>query len=202
MVSHMFSGIIAAVGRITHLTAREAGFRLHVEGGNLGLDDVTLGDSIACNGVCLTVVGKEANHFMVDVSPETLSCTVGLDAPGEINLEKALRLSDRLGGHLVSGHVDGVGEVLRFDPVGDNRLLEICAPPEIARYIARKGSVTVNGTSLTTNEVAGELFTINLIPHTLENTTLKYLTRGSKVNLEVDLIARYCERLLSAERDD
>jgi riboflavin synthase len=198
----MFSGIIAAIGRITHLTAREAGFRLHVEGGKLGLDDVDLGDSIACNGVCLTVVGKEANYFLVDVSPETLSCTVGLDAPGEINLEKALRLSDRLGGHLVSGHVDGVGEVLRFDPVGDNRLLEICAPPEIARYIARKGSVTVNGTSLTTNEVAGELFTINLIPHTLENTTLKYLTRGSKVNLEVDLIARYCERLLSAERDD
>lgn len=198
----MFSGIIAAVGRITHLTAREAGFRLNVEAGNLGLADVALGDSIACNGVCLTVVGAEGNHFMVDVSPETLSCTVGLDAPGEINLEKALRLSDRLGGHLVSGHVDGVGEVLRFDPVGDNRLLEICAPPEIARYIARKGSVTVNGTSLTTNEVAGELFTINLIPHTLENTTLKHLTRGSKVNLEVDLIARYCERLLSAERDD
>jgi len=198
----MFSGIIAAVGHITHLTAREAGFRLNVEAANLGLADVALGDSIACNGVCLTVVGVEGNHFMVDVSPETLSCTVGLDAPGEINLEKALRLSDRLGGHLVSGHVDGVGEVLRFDPIGDNRLLEICAPPEIARYIARKGSVTVNGTSLTTNEVAGELFTINLIPHTLENTTLKYLTRGSKVNLEVDLIARYCERLLSAERDD
>jgi riboflavin synthase len=198
----MFSGIIAAVGRITHLTAREAGFRLHVEAGSLGLDDVALGDSIACNGVCLTVVGKEGKQFMADVSPETLSCTVGLDAPGEINLEKALRLADRLGGHLVSGHVDGVGDVLRFDPVGDNRLLEICAPPEIARYIARKGSVTVNGTSLTTNEVAGELFTINLIPHTLENTTLKYLTRGSKVNLEVDLIARYCERLLNAGQDD
>jgi riboflavin synthase len=198
----MFSGIIAAVGRITHLTAREAGFRLHVEAGSLGLDDVALGDSIACNGVCLTVVGKEGKQFMADVSPETLSCTVGLDAPGEINLEKALRLADRLGGHLVSGHVDGVGDVLRFDPLGDNRLLEICAPPEIARYIARKGSVTVNGTSLTTNEVAGELFTINLIPHTLENTTLKYLTRGSKVNLEVDLIARYCERLLNAGQDD
>jgi len=198
----MFSGIIAAVGRITHLTAREAGFRLHVEAGSLGLDDVALGDSIACNGVCLTVVGKEGKQFMADVSPETLSCTVGLDAPGEINLEKALRLADRLGGHLVSGHVDGVGDVLRFDPLGDNRLLEICAPPEIARYIARKGSVTVNGTSLTTNEVAGELFTINLIPHTLENTTLKYLTRGSKVNLEVDLIARYCERLLNPGQDD
>ena len=196
----MFSGIIAAVGRITHLTTREAGFRLHVEAGGLGLDDVALGDSIACNGVCLTVVAKEGNHFMVDVSPETLSCTVGLDAPGEINMEKALRLADRLGGHLVSGHVDGVGEVLRFDPVGDNRLLEIRAPGELAKFIARKGSITVNGTSLTTNDVTGDTFTINLIPHTLENTTLKHLKAGAKVNLEVDLIARYCERLLSAER--
>ena len=202
MVPPMFSGIIAAVGRITHLTTREAGFRLHVEAGTLGLDDVALGDSIACNGVCLTVVASEGNKFMVDVSPETLSCTVGLDAPGEINLEKALRLADRLGGHLVSGHVDGVGTVLRFDPVGDNRLLEIQAPHDLAKFIARKGSVTVNGTSLTTNEVAGDIFTINLIPHTLENTTLRHLAAGSKVNLEVDLIARYCERLLSAEREN
>ena len=194
----MFSGIIAAVGRITELTPREAGFRLKVEAGKLGLDDVLLGDSIACNGVCLTVVAIEDNCFMVDVSPETFSCTVGLDAPGQINMEKALRLSDRLGGHLVSGHVDGVGEVVRFDPVGDNRLLEIRAPKEIARYIARKGSVTINGTSLTTNEVNGQTFTINLIPHTLENTTLHLLAPGSKVNLEVDLIARYCERLLSS----
>jgi riboflavin synthase len=198
----MFSGIIAAVGRITHVTAREAGFRLRIEAGGLDLDDVALGDSIACNGVCLTVVECDGRNFSVDVSPETLNCTVGLDAPGEINLEKALRLADRLGGHLVSGHVDGVGEVLGFDPVGDNRRLEICAPPDIARYIARKGSVTVNGTSLTTNDVAGELFTINLIPHTLDNTTLKHLKPGARVNLEVDLIARYCERLLSAERDD
>mgnify|MGYP000001324710 CR=1 FL=1 len=197
----MFSGIIAAVGRITHLTTREAGFRLHIEAGKLGLDDVALGDSIACNGVCLTVVATEGNHFMVDVSPETLSCTAGLDGPGEINMEKAMRLSDRLGGHLVSGHVDGVGEVLRFDPVGDNRLLEILAPKAIAKYIARKGSITVNGTSLTTNEVSGQVFTINLIPHTLENTTLSQIKPGSKVNLEVDLIARYCERLLSAERE-
>ena len=195
----MFSGIIAAVGRITHLTTREAGFRLHVEAGNLGLDDVALGDSIACNGVCLTVVASEGNQFMVDVSPETLSCTVGLDAPGEINMEKALRLSDRLGGHLVSGHVDGVGEVLRFDAVGDNRLLEIRAPQALAKYIAKKGSVTVNGTSLTTNDVRGTDFTINLIPHTLQNTTLHQITPGSKVNLEVDLIARYCERLLSCQ---
>jgi riboflavin synthase len=197
----MFSGIIAAVGRIIHLTPREAGFRLHVDAGTLGLDDVALGDSIACNGVCLTVVATEGNQFMVDVSPETLSCTVGLDAPGEINMEKAMRLSDRLGGHLVSGHVDGVGEVLRFQPVGDNRLLEIMAPKEIAKYVARKGSVTVNGVSLTTNEVSGQVFTINLIPHTLENTNLKHLKAGSRVNLEVDLIARYCERLLSASSE-
>jgi len=197
----MFSGIVAAVGRITHLTPREAGFRLHVEAGALGIDEVVLGDSIAHNGVCLTVVGKEGNCFMVDVSPETLSCTVGLDAPGPVNLEKALRLNDVIGGHLVSGHVDGVGEVLRFDPVGDNRLLEIRAPQEIAKFIARKGSITVDGTSLTTNDVNGSVFTINLIPHTLENTTLQYLKPGSRVNLEIDLIARYCERLLSAAPD-
>ena len=197
----MFSGIIAAVGRINRLTPREVGYRLHVDAGGLGLDDVALGDSIAHNGVCLTVVGIEGNEFMVDVSPETLSCTVGLEAPGPVNLEKALRLADRLGGHLVSGHVDGVGEVTRFDPIGDNRLLEIRAPQELARYIARKGSITVNGTSLTTNDVDGQCFTINLIPHTLENTTLQHLQPGSRVTLEVDLIARYCERLLSAERN-
>jgi riboflavin synthase len=197
----MFSGIIAAVGHITQITPREAGFRLTVEAGKLKLDDVALGDSIAHNGVCLTVVATEGQHFMVDVSPETLSCTVGLDAPGPVNLEKALRMMDVIGGHLVSGHVDGVGEVLRFDPVGDNRLLEIRAPKAIAKFIARKGSITVNGTSLTTNNVNGTDFTINLIPHTLENTTLGHLKAGSRVNLEIDLLARYCERLLSAERD-
>jgi riboflavin synthase len=198
----MFSGIVAAVGHLTHLTPREAGYRLTVESGSLGLDDVVLGDSIACNGVCLTVVALDGPRFMVDVSPETLSCTVGLDAPGEINLEKALRLSDRLGGHLVSGHVDGVGEVLRFDPVGDNRLLAIRAPADLGRYIARKGSITVNGCSLTTNTVDGSDFTINLIPHTLEMTNLRHLQPGSRVNLEVDLIARYCERLLNTDQDN
>lgn len=196
----MFSGIVAAVGRIEQLTPRAIGFRLTVEAGQLGLDDVSLGDSIACNGVCLTVVAVEGNRFMVDVSGETISCTAGLGAPGEINLEKALQLTDRLGGHLVSGHVDGVGEVLRFDLIGDNRLLEIRAPHALSKYIARKGSITINGCSLTTNEVTGDDFTINLIPHTLEVTTLKHLQPGSRVNLEVDLIARYCERLLSAER--
>jgi riboflavin synthase len=197
----MFSGIIAAVGRITEITPREVGCRLHVDAGKLDISEVALGDSIAHNGVCLTVVAKEGNTFAVDVSPETLSCTVGLSEPGPVNLEKALRLSDVIGGHLVSGHVDGVGEVLRFDPVGDNRLLEIRAPREIARYIARKGSIVVDGTSLTTNSVNGTDFTINLIPHTLENTTLHRLKPGARVNLEVDLIARYCERLLTAERE-
>lgn len=202
----MFSGIVAAIGRITQLSPRadeNSTVRLTIDAGTLGLDDVALGDSIACNGVCLTVVEKDGKAFRVDVSPETLSCTVGLAAPGEINLEKALRLSDRLGGHLVSGHVDGVGEVLRFDAVGEGdetcRLLEIRAPQALTKYIAKKGSVTVNGTSLTTNEVRGTDFTINLIPHTLQNTTLHLIQPGGKVNLEVDLIARYCERLLNPE---
>ncbi|SDG63117.1 riboflavin synthase [Propionivibrio dicarboxylicus] len=198
----MFSGIVAAVGRITALTPRNDGtttVRLTVDAGSLDLEDVAQGDSIACNGVCLTVVDKQPGAFCVDVSPETLSCTVGLATPGRINLEKALCLADRLGGHLVSGHVDGVGTVLRFDPVGDNRLLEIRAPAALAKYIARKGSITVNGVSLTTNTVENADFTINLIPHTLEATTLGAIQAGDLVNLEIDLIARYVERMLSGD---
>ena len=201
----MFSGIIAAIGHISELTPRNDGtptVRLSVDAGELDLDDVALGDSIACNGVCLTVVARRERQFCVDVSPETLSCTVGLDAPGAINLEKALRLADRLGGHLVSGHVDGVGDVLRFDPVGDNRLLEIRAPQALAKYIARKGSITVNGVSLTTNAVSGATFTINLIPHTLAATTLGGLQAGCRVNLEIDLIARYVERMLNPDASE
>ena len=198
----MFSGIIAAVGRITALTPRNDGtptVRLTVDAGVLGMNDVSLGDSIACNGVCLTVVDLQPGAFCVDVSPETLSCTVGLAAPGAINLEKALRLADRLGGHLVAGHVDGVGEVLRFDALGDNRLLEIRAPAALAKYIARKGSITVDGVSLTTNAVDGACFSINLIPHTLAATTLGGLQPGARVNLEIDLIARYVERMLNPD---
>ncbi len=201
----MFSGIVAAVGRIIRVTPRDDGaetVRLTVDAGNLALDDVALGDSIACSGVCLTVVDQRDNCFAVDVSPESLACTVGLAAPGPVNLEKALRLADRLGGHLVSGHVDGVGEVLRFDPVGDNRLLEVRAPEALARYIARKGSITVDGVSLTTNSVDGASFSINLIPHTLEATSLGGLQAGSRVNLEIDLIARYVERMLGTDKGD
>jgi riboflavin synthase len=191
----MFTGIIAAVGRIAAVQPSQGGLRLKVEAGGLALDDVVPGDSIAVDGVCLTAVTLHASAFEADVSRETLSCVAGFAAGAEVNLEKALRLADRLGGHLVSGHVDGVGEVARFEPVGDNRLLTVGAPPQLARYIARKGSVTVNGVSLTVNEVDGASFTVNLIPHTLQATNLQRLRPGMKVNLEADLLARYAERL-------
>jgi riboflavin synthase len=169
------------------------------------MSDVAQGDSIAVNGVCLTVVKYDAHSFQVDVSAETLRCTAGLnmeslperqDAGGAVNLEKALRLADRLGGHLVSGHVDGMGEVMRFEPVGDCMLLVIRAPYALSHYIAVKGSITVNGVSLTVNTVSQDEFAINLIPHTLQATTLQHLQTGHQVNLEVDMIARYVERML------
>ncbi len=195
----MFSGIVAAVGSITQIFPNERGVRLTVRAPALDLSDVALGDSIAVSGVCLTVVAKDSDSFSADVSRETLDCTVGLDAPGEVNLEKALRLADRLGGHLVTGHVDGVGEVERILPLGESHELVIRAPTPLAKYIARKGSITVNGVSLTVNRVEGAEFSINLIPHTLAVTTLKHLAAGSQVNLEVDLIARYVERMMTAE---
>jgi riboflavin synthase len=197
----MFTGIIQAVGRIAQIEPQGGDMRLAIDCGSLDMADVRQGDSIAVNGVCLTVVELDARSFKVHVSAETLSCTVGLDAPGEVNLEKALRLADRLGGHLVSGHVDGVGEVLRFDAVGDCMLLAIRSPHALARYIAVKGSITVNGVSLTVNTVDKDDFTINLIPHTLEVTTLRQFKPGSRVNLEVDLIARYVDRMRQWEEE-
>ena len=175
--------------------------RLTVEASGLDLSDVALGDSIAHGGVCLTVIGKTGATYQVDVSRETLDCTVGLDAPGEVNLEKALRLADRLGGHLVTGHVDGVGEVLTFEKIGESHELVVRAPKPLAKYIARKGSITVDGVSLTVNRIDKTDFSINLIPHTIAVTTLKYLKRGSRVNLEIDLVARYIERMLTAEKE-
>jgi riboflavin synthase len=196
----MFSGIIADVGLIKSAQDREGGLRLTVATEQLGVDDVQLGDSIAVNGVCLTVVKVDGRDFTVDVSRETLNCTAGLGVQGgHVNLEKALRLSDRLGGHLVSGHVDGVGEVVAFDDIGESWRLAVRAPQPLAKYIAPKGSITINGVSLTVNQVAGAEFEVNLIPHTLEVTTLKELKAGTKVNLEIDLIARYVERMLTAE---
>jgi riboflavin synthase len=205
----VFTGIVAAIGRIDTSTplgqGPDAGVRLTVEAARLGLDDVALGDSIAIQGACMTVIEKTAEQFIVDVSRESLSKTAGLDQPGEVNLEKALRAHDRLGGHLVAGHVDGLGTVTHFAPVGESWELRVLAPREIGRYLAYKGSVTVNGVSLTVNTVKdlaqGCEFSINLIPHTVEVTTLKHLQAGVKVNLEIDLIARYVERMLSTCQD-
>ncbi|AXA91709.1 riboflavin synthase [Massilia sp. YMA4] len=204
----MFTGIVAAVGKIKTVTplpgGHDAGVRLDIDAGPLPLADVGLGDSIAINGACMTVVEKTEHSFVVDVSRESLNCTAGLDTPAEVNLEKALTLAERLGGHLVSGHVDGLGTVRKFEPVGESYELVVEAPRELAKYLAFKGSVVVNGVSLTVNRVEdvaeGCRFSINLIPHTIQVTTLKHLKVGSKVNLEIDLIARYVERMLSVEQ--
>ncbi len=199
----MFTGIVAAIGRIETVESlgEGAGLRLTIDAGRLDLSDVAIGDSIAIQGACMTAVAIEGNRFRVEVSLESLDKTAGLSKPGEVNLEKALRLSDRLGGHLVSGHVDGLGEVVVFEPVGESWRLDISVPASIARYLAYKGSVTVNGTSLTVNSVVDQssrdcIISINLIPHTIEMTTLKHLAQGTQVNLEIDLIARYVERML------
>ncbi|KGU98909.1 riboflavin synthase [Burkholderia pseudomallei] len=205
----MFTGIVAAIGRIEAITpiaaSPDAGVRLTLRAGGLDLADVALGDSIAIQGACMTVVAKTADTFDVEVSRESLNRTVGLAEPGDVNLEKALRAHDRLGGHIVSGHVDGLGTVTRFAPVGESHELRVLAPRELGRYLAYKGSITVNGVSLTVNSVDdrddGCEFSINLIPHTVEVTTLRHLTAGAKVNLEIDMIARYVERMLSASQD-
>lgn len=199
----MFTGIVQAVGTIEALASLEGdmrgGLRLTVEpGGGLDLSDVELGDSVCVQGACLTVVAIAGGRLSFNVSRETLDCTTGLAARGKVNLETSLGLGDKLGGHLVTGHVDGVGEVLAFDAAGESMLLRLRAPAGLAKYIARKGSICVDGVSLTVNRIENDTFEINLIPHTLAVTTLARLVLGARVNLEVDLIARYVERVLSA----
>lgn len=198
----MFTGIIQAIGEIKRVSQTDGDAKLLIGSGSLDLGDVAVGDSIAVNGVCLTAVRLEADAFEVHVSRETLSCTVGLDTLRPVNLEKALRYSDRLGGHLVSGHVDGVGQVVRFEAIGDCWLLAVRAPHLLSRFIAVKGSIAVDGVSLTVNEVERDTFSVNLIPHTLEVTTLRHLGIGSRVNLEIDLIARYVERMAQWNMED
>lgn len=197
----MFTGIIQAVGRVRACEARAQQMRLSIDAGSLSMADVRLGDSIAVSGPCLTVTALDGQVFAVDVSPETLAhTTLGeLKVGGAVNLEKAMSLADRLGGHLVSGHVDGVGEVLARETREDYVFFRIRAPAALARYIAHKGSICVAGVSLTVNAVAGSEFELLLIPHTLRETTLGELGPGSRVNLEVDLIARYLERLMNRD---
>jgi riboflavin synthase len=205
----MFTGIITGVGRIAAVhdlgSSLQHGKRLDIETPAGYLDDVGLGDSIALNGACMTVTRLDAarRQFTIEISAESLDKTAGLAEPGPINLEKALRAHDRLGGHIVAGHVDGIGAVTRFQQVGESWELRIIAPRSLAKYLAYKGSITVNGVSLTVNATVdspdGCEVSINLIPHTVQNTALGNLKAGSRVNLEIDLIARYVERMLTAD---
>ena len=200
----MFTGIIEATGLVEKSETAPENTRLIINAPRIGMHQVAVGDSIAVNGCCLTVVEKSAETFSVDVSNETLSLTTGLAQGAEVNLEKSLRFGDRLGGHLVSGHIDGVGLVTAIDDLGASWRLEIDAPKELARFVARKGSITVNGVSLTVNKVrdavnGNALFEINIIPHTHQVTTIRLLRKGAKVNLEIDLLARYVERILGKE---
>ena len=192
----MFTGIISGLGCISEIKQQEKGIRATIACAGFELGDIAIGDSIACSGACLTVVTKTANSFCVDVSQESLRCTAGLDRlDAEVNLEKALRLSDRLGGHLVSGHIDGVGEVVAFRAVGESWELRIRLPQDLEKFVAPKGSITIDGVSLTVNTIEQQIFSINIIPHTLSATSFKRLAPGVKVNIEVDLIARYLAQL-------
>jgi len=197
----MFTGIVQSVGRIARLEPRGGDVRLHVDTADLDLADVALGDSIAVSGCCLTVVSLAERGFAADVSNESLSLTtLGTLKPGDpVNLEKALRLADRLGGHMVSGHVDGLGKVVSVHDDGRSQRWIFSVPEALARYIAHKGSVTIDGTSLTVNDVAGTRFGVNLIPHTVAHTSFHARKPGDAVNIEVDVVARYIERLLGTE---
>jgi len=199
----MFTGIIEAVGRIKNIEPVGGDIRLHVDVGSLDMGDVQLGDSIAVNGVCLTAIEFDKNHFVADVSNETITLTSlkGLAAGSEVNLEKALLPTTRLGGHLVSGHVDGLGDVISIKEESRSIQLIIRAPDELKHYIAMKGSICIDGTSLTVNKITNTDFEINIVPHTQQQTIIKNYKPGTKVNLEVDLIARYLERLLMKQDD-
>jgi|TARA_B110001469_G_scaffold45653_1_gene44651 riboflavin synthase len=198
----MFTGIISAIGDITNLEERAGDARLTIRTGNLSLTDVQLGDSIACNGACLTVIELTGEGFVADVSVETLNLTTigNWQTGSRINLEKAMRATDRLGGHIVSGHIDGIGEVVALEEDARSWRFRIRVPREIAKYIAHKGSITLDGTSLTVNIVDGAEFELNIIPHTMTHTVMGDYKIGSKVNLEVDLVARYLERLLLGDK--
>ena len=198
----MFTGIIEAVGEIKKIIPLENGVRIEITSGGLDLSDLRIGDSIATNGVCLTITTLMGNTISMEVSGETLNCTQSLDTRGgRVNLEKAMQLSDRINGHLVSGHVDGVGKIIKLEPAGESYILAIRPPIALMKYIAKKGSITVNGVSLTVNLIAKDEFRVNLIPHTLAATTFKELKKDMEVNLEVDLFARYLEKfLISAPR--
>ncbi|CAM5453778.1 riboflavin synthase [Eoetvoesiella caeni] len=204
----MFTGIVAAVGKVVDVSplqggSDEAGVRLTIQAPGFSLAATRLGDSIAIQGACMTVVEFSGNAFKVDVSRESLNLTAGLDSAGEVNLEHALKLGDLLDGHLVSGHVDGLGKVTHFEPVGESWDLRIHVPAKLAKYLAYKGSITVNGVSLTVNQVDDQAdgceIRINLIPHTVQVTTLKNLRAGTSVNLEIDMIARYVERMMGGQ---
>ena len=199
----MFTGIIEAVGKIEAIENKSGDKRFKIKVGKLDMSDVALGDSIACNGVCLTAIAFDDNSYTADVSKETLDLTTleKIESGAIVNLEKALTPTTRLGGHLVSGHVDGIGEVVAISNAARSIQFDIKAPDELAKYIAKKGSITVDGVSLTVNDVEGSVFKLNLVPHTLEETTAKNYKVGTKVNLEVDLLARYLERLLLGEKD-
>jgi riboflavin synthase len=198
----MFTGIVQMVGRIAAVSPSGDGVRIAVDTGLGSSGDVAVGDSVAVRGCCLTAVAIEGATLTFDVSAETLRCTTGLDEPGDVNLELALRMGDRLGGHLMTGHVDGLGVVRSFAPVPADRYgswrLDVEAPRELAHFIAAKGSIAIDGVSLTVNEVDGARFSVNVIPHTLAVTTMKSLAEGDAVNLEIDLIARYVARLREA----
>lgn len=198
----MFTGIIEAIGKISRIEPKGNDAKVTIETGKLDLGDVQLGDSIALNGVCLTAVELPGNGFVADVSAETFARTAfaTLKEGSAVNLEKALTPTTRLGGHLVSGHVDGVGEVISRSDDGRSVKFQIKAPDELARYIAEKGSITVNGISLTVNGVNGAVFDLNIVPHTLQETTMDGFRVGTKINLEVDLIARYLERMMLGDR--